>query len=139
MSDFKVHSETLRATTGIGEDRDTPFLRRASTLDDVYTQMYHNAINNHLQPLIRVLELHYNGRGWQILREQLRNNIPVDHPLFSAWLSPEKKTLDGAYHLRKELTASAHVGLLFHLIMYSVLMMCLCPGYIWSLSKSYSL
>ena len=113
MSGTKVHAETLKATTGLGVEEDIPPFLRASTLDDVYTQMYHNAINSHLQPLIRVLELHYNGHGWQILRQQLRNNIPVDHPLFSAWLSPERKTLDGAYHLRKELTASVHVGLLF--------------------------
>lgn len=136
MSGFKVHPETLRATTGVEED--IPILQCASTLDDVYMQMYRDAINNHLQSLIRVLELHYNGHGWEILRQQLRNNIPADHPLFSAWLLPERKTLDGTHHLRKELTASVYVGLLF-----SILIICIndvfCPACIRSLSKSPSL
>jgi hypothetical protein len=114
MSGFKVHLETLTATTGVRVEEDMiPPRQCVSTLDDLYAQMYHNAINNHLQPLIRVLGLHYNGHGWQILRQQLRNNIPADHPLFSAWLSPERKTLDIAYHLRKELTANVHVGSAF--------------------------
>ena len=111
MSGFKVHPETLKATTGVEED--FPLQRSCSTLDGVYTQMYHNAINNHLQPLIRVLELHYNGHGWRILRQQLRNNIPADHPLFSAWLSPERKILGGAYHLSNELTENVYVGSFF--------------------------
>ena len=111
LSAFKVHLKTLKATTGV--EKDIPPLQCASTLDDVYAQIYHDAINNHLQPLIRVLELHYNGHGWQILRQQLQNNIPADHPLFSAWLSPDKKTLDVAHNLRKELTASVYVGSAF--------------------------
>jgi hypothetical protein len=111
MSGFKVHPETLKETTGIEED--IPPLQCASTLDGVYTQMYHDAISTHLQPLIRVLELHYNGLGWEILRQQLRINIPAHHPLFSAWLSPGRETMDGAHHLRKELTENIYVGSAF--------------------------
>ncbi|KAH9975944.1 hypothetical protein BGW80DRAFT_1457476 [Lactifluus volemus] len=39
-----------------------------NTLDDVYTRMYHTMFHNHLQQLVRVLGLHYNGKGWEVIR-----------------------------------------------------------------------
>ncbi|GAW02599.1 hypothetical protein LENED_004262 [Lentinula edodes] len=35
----------------------------APSLEEVYTRLYHTLIHNHLQQLIRVLELHYDGTG----------------------------------------------------------------------------
>jgi hypothetical protein len=93
-------------------DSDNPIVIRDCTLDDVYVQMYQTAILNHLQQLIRVLELHYNGLGWEILRQQLRKNIPEDRPLYSAWILPDRKTYPGSCHLRRQLLANEWVGLL---------------------------
>ena len=94
-------------------DSDNPIVIRDCTLDDVYVQLYQTAIHNHLQQLIRVLDLHYNGLGWEILRQQLRKNIPEGHPLYFAWISPEKKTYPGSCHLRRQLLASEWVGLYY--------------------------
>lgn len=112
MAGLEVHPETLTKTTGVELDSDNPIVIRDCTLDDVYVQMYQTAILNHLQQLIRVLELHYNGLGWEILRQQLRKNIPEDHPLYSAWILPDRKTYPASCHLRRQLLANEWVGLL---------------------------
>ncbi|KAG5726657.1 hypothetical protein E4T56_gene13927, partial [Termitomyces sp. T112] len=57
-----------------------------------------------LQQLIRVLGLHYNGRGWDVVREHLNAVIPKDHPLHAAWLSPERKSLPSKCFLRMRMS-----------------------------------
>ncbi|KAJ7183177.1 hypothetical protein C8R46DRAFT_1066173, partial [Mycena filopes] len=61
---LRVHRASLRASTGVELD----FLEGHSIIaedpDDVYARMYHTVIHNHLQQLIRVLGLHYSGKGW---------------------------------------------------------------------------
>ncbi|KAG5718892.1 hypothetical protein E4T56_gene17381, partial [Termitomyces sp. T112] len=86
---LRVHPETLKASTGVDLDVHEGHSIIAPDLDDVYTRMYHTVFHNHLQQLIRVLGLHYNGRGWDVVREHLNAVIPKDHPLHAAWLSPE--------------------------------------------------
>ncbi|KAF8896585.1 hypothetical protein BD779DRAFT_1496720 [Infundibulicybe gibba] len=101
---IRVHPETLRASTGVELDFLDGHSIIASDLDDVYTRMYHTVFHNHLQQLIRVLGLHYNGKGWAIVRNHLRNIIPRDHRLYDAWLSPEVKTLPGKCFLRMRMS-----------------------------------
>lgn len=102
---LRVHRETLKETTGVDLDFMTGHSIIADTLDDVYTRMYHTIIHNHFQQLIRVLGLHYNGLGWQVVRDQLRLNIPRDHPLYDAWLSPERKVLPGKCFMRMRMSS----------------------------------
>lgn len=97
---LRVHIDTLKATTGVELDFLEGHSIIANDLDDVYTRIYHSAIHNHLQQLIRVLGLHYNGRGWEIVRNHLNELIPKDHPLYTAWLSPDRKTLPGKCFVR---------------------------------------
>ncbi|KDR79021.1 hypothetical protein GALMADRAFT_64371 [Galerina marginata CBS 339.88] len=97
---LRVHPETLKATTDVDIDFLDGHSIIASTLDDVYTRMYHTIIHNHLQQLIRVLGLHYSGLGWGVVREELKKQIPKDHPLYDAWLSSDRKTLPGKCFLR---------------------------------------
>jgi hypothetical protein len=94
---LRIHAPTLKATTGLDlDDFMVPnYSVRTATLDDVYSRSYHTIMHNHLQRLIRVLQLHYNGLGWKIVREQLSKNIPIDHPLYDAWLSPSRRTVSG--------------------------------------------
>lgn len=40
----------------------------------------------HLQAMIRTLDLHYSGVGWQILREAFRKYCPQDNELFAYWM-----------------------------------------------------
>lgn len=75
----------------------------ADTLEDVHTRLYHTLIHNHLQQLIRVLNLHYSGVGWNIVRERLREQLPHGHELYKLWLSPETETLPGKCFMRMRL------------------------------------
>ncbi|KAF4613555.1 hypothetical protein D9613_007629 [Agrocybe pediades] len=102
---LRVHPETLKSTTGVDIDFMEGHSIIASTLDDVYTRMYHTIIHNHFQQLIRVLDLHYNGLGWAIVRDQLRQQIPREHPLYDAWLSPARKTLPGKCFMRMRMSS----------------------------------
>lgn len=101
---IRVHPETLFASTGVELDVVSGHSIIAPDLDDVYMRLYHTIIHNHLQQLIRVLGLHYNGRGWEIVRRNLMENIPRDHSLYDAWLSPERKTFPGKCFLRMAIT-----------------------------------
>ncbi|PFH53186.1 hypothetical protein AMATHDRAFT_55679 [Amanita thiersii Skay4041] len=87
---IRVHPETLKASTGVEVDFLTGHSVIAPDMDDVYKKLYHAAIHNHLQQLIRVLGLHYNGRGWKIVRSHLKELVPKDHSLYDAWLSAER-------------------------------------------------
>lgn len=102
---LRVHLETLKATTGVDLDFIEGHSVIGKTLDDVYTRMYHTIIHNHFQQLIRVLDLHYNGRGWAIVREQLKEHIPQGHALYDAWLSPDRKTVPGKCFLRMRMSS----------------------------------
>jgi len=101
---LRIHRETLKATTGVELECLAGHSIIADDLDGVYTRMYHTVFHNHLQQLIRVLGLHYNGRGWAIVRELLEELIPKNHGLYAAWLSPERKTLPGKCFLRMRMS-----------------------------------
>jgi siderophore synthetase component len=94
----------LKATTGVDLDFVEGHSIIAPDLDDVYTRLYHTVFHNHFQQLIRVLELHYNGRGWAILREKLSCAIPREHPLYDAWLNPQRATLPGKCFMRMRMS-----------------------------------
>ncbi|KAI0321791.1 IucC family-domain-containing protein [Amylostereum chailletii] len=97
---LRVHPETLRASTGVELDVAPNHSIIADSMDDVYTRMYHTVVHNHLQQLVRVLGLHYNGKGWDVVRKRLREAIPAGHSLERAWLGPEAKTLPGKCFMR---------------------------------------
>ncbi|KAF8633216.1 hypothetical protein AX15_001452 [Amanita polypyramis BW_CC] len=101
---LRVHPSTLYATTGIKLDCLRGHSIVAPDLDDVYIRMYHTVIQNHLQQLIRVLGLHHNGRGWEVVRKHLMQIIPRDHGLYKAWLFPERKMVLSKCFLRMRIT-----------------------------------
>ncbi|KAJ7595950.1 IucC family-domain-containing protein [Mycena floridula] len=97
---IRVHRESLLASTGVALDFVEGHSIIAPDLDDVYARMYHTIIHNHFQQLIRVLGLHYNGKGWEIVRKHFKAQVPADHTLYTAWLSPERKTFPGKCFMR---------------------------------------
>ena len=97
---LRVHPETLRTSTGITLDCLPDHSIIAPDLDDVYRRMYHSVIHNHFQQLIRVLDLHHNGRGWEVVRKHLTDLVPREHGLYRAWLSPESRTVLSKCFLR---------------------------------------
>lgn len=54
----------------------------------VYDLIYHTAIQCHLHSLIRALDLHYNGKGWQIVRDNLCRIVPIDSGLYHFFTKP---------------------------------------------------
>ncbi|KAF6754534.1 IucC family-domain-containing protein [Ephemerocybe angulata] len=101
---IRVHPPTLKETTGVDLDFIEGHSIIAPDLDDVYTRLYHTVFHNHFQQLIRVLDLHYNGRGWAIVRKKLKENISKAHPLYDAWLSPDRPTLPGKCFMRMRMS-----------------------------------
>ena len=95
---LRVHPPTLLSSTGVTLDVVPGHSIIADTLDDVYAHIYHMMIHNHLQHLVRVLGLHYNGKGWQVIRMRLREAIPRGHALETAWLG--KETFPGICFMR---------------------------------------
>ena len=103
---LRVHPPTLLASTGVPLDAVSGHSIVAETLGDVYTRMYHTMIHNHLQQLVRVLGLHYNGKGWEVIRARLREAIPRGHALEKAWLGEEVKTLAGKCFMRMRMVGA---------------------------------
>lgn len=103
---LRVHPPTLLASTGVALDVVSGHSIVAETLDDVYTRMYHTMIHNHLQQLVRVLGLHYNGKGWEVIRVLLREAIPRGHALENAWLGEESKTIPGKCFMRMRMVGA---------------------------------
>ena len=71
---IRVHPETLHKSTGveISSYAIPGHSVIANTIEDVYVRMYHTVFHNHFQQLIRVLGLHYSGKGWDTVRKCLR-------------------------------------------------------------------
>jgi len=109
---LRVHPPTLLASTGVALDVHRGHSIVAETLDDVYVRMYHTVIHNHLQQLVRVLGLHYNGKGWSVIRSRLREAIPRGHVLQKFWLG-EAKTVAGKCFMRmRMINAYRHVSII---------------------------
>jgi len=96
---LRVHPPTLLASTGVTLDVHRGHSIVAETLEDVYVRMYHTMFHNHLQQLVRVLGLHYDGKGWEVIRSRLREAIPPGHALERTWLG-EAKTIAGKCFMR---------------------------------------
>ncbi|KAI7869191.1 hypothetical protein BDF14DRAFT_1785851 [Spinellus fusiger] len=87
---IKVHKETLKATTGVNISVLPESCVVADSLEEVYKLLYHTLIHSHLQRLIRVLGMHYDGRGWAILRGYMAKMIPRDHSMWPVFMETKK-------------------------------------------------
>ena len=101
---LRVHQATLKSSTGVDLDVHPGHSILGGELDDVYARMYHSMVHNHLQQLIRILGLHYDGSGWKVVRQHLEDVIPKEHGLYAAWLSPETKALPAKCFMRMRMS-----------------------------------
>nr|CAG8437451.1 12310_t:CDS:10 [Entrophospora candida] len=90
---IRFHQDTLVKTLGIRVDALKGSSTESKDLVDVYNKLYHSLITVHVHRLIRALNLHYNGIGWQITRENLIKIIPKDHLLWWDEWVPEERLL----------------------------------------------
>ncbi|KAI8337933.1 IucC family-domain-containing protein [Chlamydoabsidia padenii] len=87
---IKVHRETLIKSAGVDIDVLPDSCVVAETPDEVFKLLYHTLVHSHLQRLIRVLDLHYDGRGWAIVRKHLTRLVPQDHPMWKRLMEDDK-------------------------------------------------
>ncbi|KAI8075150.1 IucC family-domain-containing protein [Gongronella butleri] len=86
----KVHRETLRNSCNVDIDVLPESCVVAETKDEVYKLLYHTVFHCHLQRLVRVLDLHYSGEGWRLVRKHLTRLVPQDHELWNVLMEQEK-------------------------------------------------
>ncbi|KAG6857213.1 hypothetical protein H0H87_007632 [Tephrocybe sp. NHM501043] len=106
LGGLRIHPETLRRSTEV----DFHFLPghcvATGTLEEIYPKFYHTFVHNHIQRLIRVLGMHTDGSGWEMLREHMGTSIPGDHELRQLWLSPDNKLLPSKCLMRMRMRDS---------------------------------
>lgn len=106
LGGLRIHPPTLRESTGV----DFQFLPGhcivTKSLEETYPKFYHTFVHNHIQRLIRVLGLHYDGRGWEMLRKHMESVIPRDHGLWKAWLASDSLTVPSKCLMRMRMRDS---------------------------------
>ncbi|KIL58735.1 hypothetical protein M378DRAFT_170193 [Amanita muscaria Koide BX008] len=106
LGGLRIYPPLLRQSTGI----DFQFLPghcvQTETLEETFPKFYHTFVHNHVQRLIRVLDLHYNGIGWGLLRKYMREVIPVGHALENAWLDSSSREVPSKCLMRMRMRDS---------------------------------
>ncbi|KAI8993577.1 IucC family-domain-containing protein [Pilobolus umbonatus] len=87
---IKVHRETLKRTIGCDIDVLPDSCVEAFEIDEVCKLLYHTLFHCQFQRLIRVLDLHYDGSGWDIVRGHMKRLIPKDHVMWPMFMEAEK-------------------------------------------------
>ncbi|KAI8140145.1 IucC family-domain-containing protein [Fennellomyces sp. T-0311] len=87
---LRIHNETLRRTCGIELDILPNSPVAAKSMDNVYNSLYHTLFSNHLQRMIRVLGMHHNGRGWQMVRQYFSELVSSSDPMYRYFMEQEK-------------------------------------------------
>jgi len=110
LGGLRIHPPTMNASLGTNFEFLPGHCVVTSTVEETYPKFYHTLIHNHLQRIIRLLGMHYNGVGWEMLRGHLRNVIPQGHGLWKAWM--ETDTVAGKCLMRMRLQ-SVHDKMVF--------------------------
>ncbi|KAJ6630970.1 IucC family-domain-containing protein [Mycena sp. CBHHK59/15] len=110
LGGLRVHPPTMNQSLGINFEFLPGHCVITSSVEETYPKFYHTLIHNHLQRLIRLLGMHDNGVGWEMLRGHLKHVIPADHGLWKAWM--ETDTVAGKCLLRMRLQ-SVHDKMVF--------------------------
>ncbi|KAI9282555.1 IucC family-domain-containing protein [Sporodiniella umbellata] len=86
----KAHNETLKKSAGVELDILPDSCVEAQSLEEVFKLLYHTLFHCQLQRLVRVLDLHYTGEGWEIVRKYLNLYIPKDHVMWPMFMETAK-------------------------------------------------
>ncbi|PIA14897.1 hypothetical protein COEREDRAFT_45656 [Coemansia reversa NRRL 1564] len=81
----KVHRETFRLSTGVDIEMLPDACTDAKNMYEVFDLAYHTLVQCQLHRLIRALDLHYHGDGWDIVRKSFEQRVSKDHPLHHVW------------------------------------------------------
>lgn len=94
LGGIRVHPPTLNASISSSlSSSPFEFLPEhcivTSTVQEAAKKLYHTLVHNQLQRLVRVLGLHYDGRGWEIVRREIERNVGRDTWLWKVWMEGE--------------------------------------------------
>ena len=106
LGGLRIHPETLTSSTGVKFDFLPGHCVTTATLEEVYPKFYHTFVHNHIQRLSRVLGLHYNGKGWAMLRSHMASMIPPGHALRALWLDEGSRLVESKCLLRMRMQNS---------------------------------
>ncbi|KAI9272746.1 IucC family-domain-containing protein [Phascolomyces articulosus] len=102
---ISIHRDTLKKSCGVDVDVLPNSSIIAESMDLVYNRLYHSLFHTHLQRLIRVLGMHHNARGWEMVRHHFNKLVPKDDPMYAYFMEQKKVSgkclismkLDGLY------------------------------------------
>jgi Ferric iron reductase FhuF-like transporter len=106
LGGLRIHPPTLCKSIGINFEFLPDHCIATKTVQDIYPKFYHTYVHNHIQRLTRLLGLHHNGVGWELLRRHMNAVIPIDHELRTLWLSPQSPTVESKCLMRMRLQDS---------------------------------
>ncbi|KAF8972125.1 IucC family-domain-containing protein [Flammula alnicola] len=106
LGGLRIHPPTLRASIGVDFQFLPDHCVATNTLEEIFPKFYHTFVHNHIQRLIRLLGLHYNGRGWEMLRKHMGSVIPEDHPAWNVWMNPKSTSVDSKCLMRMRMRDS---------------------------------
>ncbi|KAJ6468399.1 IucC family-domain-containing protein [Mycena sanguinolenta] len=110
LGGLRIHPPTMNASLGTNFEFLPGHCVVTSTVEETYPKFYHTLIHNHLQRIIRLLGMHCNALGWEMLRGHLRDVIPQHHGLWKSWM--ETDTVPGKCLMRMRLQ-SVHDKMVF--------------------------
>ncbi|CDS10223.1 hypothetical protein LRAMOSA02899 [Lichtheimia ramosa] len=87
---IKAHNETLKKTCGVELDVLPDSTVVAETMEECYKLLYHTLFHSQFHRLIRVLDLHHNGRGWELVRKRFKQVVPEDDPMYTYFMEQRK-------------------------------------------------
>jgi len=106
LGGLRVHPHTLRESTDVDFQFLDGHVVATKTLEEIFPKFYHTFIHNHLQRLVRLLGMHYNGRGWKMVWKYMAEVIPFEHPVWRLWMDPTCKTTDSKCLMRMRMRNS---------------------------------
>ena len=106
LGGLRIHPPTLRESTGVDFQFLDGHVVAVMTLEEILPKFYHTFVHCHLQRLIRLLGMHYNGLGWEMVRKYMADVIPVEHPAWRSWMGPACKTVDSKCLMRMRMCDS---------------------------------
>ena len=106
LGGLRIDPRILKESTGV----DFQFLPGhcvvTQSLEEASPKFYHTFVHNHIQRLIRLLRLHTNGIGWELLRKHMTSVIPRDHKLWDLWMDSERRRVDSKCLMRMRMKDS---------------------------------
>ncbi|CAF1187803.1 unnamed protein product [Adineta steineri] len=83
---IRIHREQFESTTPFKLDVLPGSCIVTDDIMEVYMKLFHCFIQNHMNRLVRALDLHYSRKGWTVVRKAVEKYITVTSPAANAWL-----------------------------------------------------